>query len=92
MGVKLGGLVEAKKVAIDDLAGRKIAMDGHNVLYQFLAIIRSRQGEPLKDREGRVTSHLSGLIYRNSNLMEAGLRVAYVFDGVPHYPDATAYE
>ena len=84
MGVKLGGLVEAKKFAIDDLAGRKIAMDGHNILYQFLAIIRSRQGEPLKDREGRVTSHLSGLIYRNSNLMEAGLRVAYVFDGVPH--------
>jgi len=84
LGVKLGGLVEAKKVAIDDLAGRKIAMDGHNILYQFLAIIRSRQGEPLKDREGRVTSHLSGLIYRNSNLMEAGLRVAYVFDGVPH--------
>lgn len=84
MGVKLGGLVEAKKFAIDDLAGRKIAMDGHNILYQFLAIIRSRQGEPLKDREGRVTSHLSGLIYRNSNLMEAGLRVAYVFDGMPH--------
>ncbi len=84
MGVKLGGLVEAKKVAIDDLAGRRIAMDGHNILYQFLAIIRSRQGEPLRDREGRVTSHLSGLIYRNSNLMEAGLKVAYVFDGKPH--------
>jgi flap endonuclease-1 len=84
LGVKLGGLVEAKKIAIEDLAGRKVAMDGHNILYQFLAIIRSRQGEPLRDREGRVTSHLSGLIYRNSNLMEAGLKVAYVFDGTPH--------
>ena len=84
MGVKLGGLVEARKFAIPDLAGRKVAMDGHNILYQFLAIIRSRQGDPLRDREGRVTSHLSGLIYRNSNLMEAGLKVAYVFDGTPH--------
>jgi flap endonuclease-1 len=84
LGVKLGGLVEAKKIAIEDLTGRKIAFDGHNILYQFLAIIRSRQGEPLRDREGRVTSHLSGLIYRNSNLMEAGVRVAYVFDGKPH--------
>jgi flap endonuclease-1 len=84
LGVKLAGLVEAKKIAIEDLAGRKIAFDGHNILYQFLAIIRSRQGEPLRDREGRVTSHLSGLIYRNSNLMEAGVRVAYVFDGKPH--------
>ena len=84
MGVKLGGLVEARKVSIDDLAGRRIAIDGHNILYQFLSIIRSRQGEPLKDREGRVTSHLSGLIYRNSNLIEAGIKLAYVFDGRPH--------
>jgi len=84
LGVQLGGLVEAGKVAIGDLAGRSIAFDGHNVLYQFLAIIRGRSGEPLRDREGRVTSHLSGLIYRNSNLIEAGIRVAYVFDGKPH--------
>jgi len=84
LGVQLGGLVEARKISIGDLAGRSIAFDGQNVLYQFLAIIRGRQGEPLRDSEGRVTSHLSGLIYRNSNLMEVGVRVAYVFDGVPH--------
>ncbi len=84
MGVQLGDLVEARKISIGDLAGRSIAFDGQNVLYQFLAIIRGRQGEPLRDSQGRVTSHLSGLIYRNSNLMEAGIRVAYVFDGVPH--------
>ncbi len=76
--------MEARKVAIEDLAGRSVAFDGHNILYQFLAIIRGRDGRPLRDREGRVTSHLSGLIYRNSNLMEAGIRVAYVFDGKPH--------
>ena len=76
--------MEARKVAIEDLAGRSIAFDGHNILYQFLAIIRGRDGRPLRDREGRVTSHLSGLIYRNSNLIEAGIRVAYVFDGKPH--------
>ena len=84
MGVQLGGLVEARKIAIEGLAGRSVAFDGHNILYQFLAIIRGQGGEPLKDRDGRVTSHLSGLIYRNSNLMEAGMRVAYVFDGRPH--------
>jgi flap endonuclease-1 len=84
LGVKLGGLLEAKKVAIEDLAGRQVAFDGHNILYQFLASIRGRTGEPLKDSQGRVTSHLSGLIYRNSSLIEAGVRIAYVFDGVPH--------
>ena len=35
------------------------------------------------DREGRVTSHLSGLLYRTTNLAEHGVRLAYVFDGVP---------
>ncbi len=84
MGVQLGDLVEPRKVSIEDLAGRSIAFDGHNILYQFLAIIRGRQGEHLKDSQGRVTSHLSGLIYRNANLMEAGVRIVYVFDGRPH--------
>jgi len=84
MGVQFGNLVTPRKVSIDDLAGRTIAFDGNNILYQFLAIIRGRQGEPLKDSEGRVTSHLSGLIYRNSNLIEAGIKIVYVFDGRPH--------
>jgi len=84
LGVQLGEIVEAGKVTLENLAGRSIAFDGNNILYQFLAIIRGRMGEPLKDREGRITSHMSGLIYRNSNLMEAGIRVAYVFDGEPH--------
>lgn len=84
MGVKLGDLVEARKIAIDDLAGRAVAFDGNNILYQFLSIIRGRSGEPLRDQHGRVTSHLSGLIYRNSNLMEAGVKIVYVFDGRPH--------
>jgi len=84
VGVKLGDLVEARKLAIDDLAGRAVAFDGNNILYQFLSIIRGRSGEPLRDQHGRVTSHLSGLIYRNSNLMEAGVKIVYVFDGRPH--------
>src|SRR5207248_10858122 len=34
-------------------------------------------------RQGRVTSHLSGLIYRTSNFVEAGIRPVFVFDGEP---------
>lgn len=84
MGVQLGDIIKPRKVSLEDLSGKVIAFDGHNILYQFLAIIRGRSGEPLRDREGRVTSHLSGLLYRNSNLVEAGIKVAYVFDGKPH--------
>jgi len=36
------------------------AIDAFNTLYQFLSIIRQKDGTPLMDRQGRVTSHLSG--------------------------------
>lgn len=59
-------------------------MDGNGELYQFLALIRLRDGTPLKDASGRVTSHLSGLFFRTTRLMaEHGLKLAFVFDGAP---------
>jgi flap endonuclease-1 len=84
LGVQFGDLVEPRKISLDELKGRSIAFDGHNVIYQFLAIIRGQGGEQLMDAQGHVTSHLSGILYRNSNLMEAGVRVVYCFDGKPH--------
>lgn len=60
-----------------------MAIDAYNALYQFLAIIRQPDGTPLKDNSGRVTSHLSGLLYRTSNLVEMGIKPIYVFDGTP---------
>ena len=41
---------------------KAIAIDAFNTIYQFLAIIRGRDGKPLKDYSGNVTSHLSGLL------------------------------
>ncbi len=83
MGVNLRDLVPKTTVSLEDLRGSSIAIDAYNALYQFLAIIRQPDGTPLKDRTGRITSHLSGLLYRTSNLVERGIKVIYVFDGVP---------
>jgi len=83
LGVDLGGIIEKKKIGLEELQGKALAVDGYNALYQFLAIIRGGVGEPLTDRAGRVTSHLSGLFYRTVNLIERGIRVVYVFDGEP---------
>jgi flap endonuclease-1 len=58
-------------------------VDAFNTLYQFLSIIRQQDGTPLKDGSGRTTSHLSGILYRMTNLMEAGAKVVFVFDGEP---------
>lgn len=83
MGINFKDLVPKIQVNLQDLAGKSIAVDAYNALYQFLAIIRQPNGTPLKDCEGRVTSHLSGVLYRTSNLVEMGIRVSYVFDGAP---------
>ncbi len=83
MGVDLADLVPKTKTTLDELSGKTFAVDAYNALYQFLAIIRGPTGAPLMDRQGRVTSHLSGLLYRTTNLAERGIRLAYVFDGKP---------
>ena len=84
MGVKLGDLViDCKRnLKLDSLQGKKVAVDAFNVLYQFVASIRQRDGTPLMDSRGNVTSHLVGLFSRNINLLEKGIKLVYVFDGV----------
>ncbi len=83
MGLNLGDIVAARPREIDDFRGKVVAIDAFNTLYQFLAIIRQPDGTPLKDRRGRITSHLSGLLYRTTNLMQLGVSPAFVFDGEP---------
>jgi flap endonuclease-1 len=83
LGVNLRDIVPKSVVRLEDLSGKSIAIDAYNALYQFLAIIRQPDGTPLKDSSGRITSHLSGLLYRTSNLVELGIKPIYVFDGVP---------
>ncbi|RPI54836.1 MAG: flap endonuclease-1 [Acidobacteria bacterium] len=84
MGVVLTPIITKDTIALSDLRGRTLAVDGNGELYQFLALIRLRDGTPLKDSKGRTTSHLSGLFYRTTRLMaEHGLKLVFVFDGAP---------
>ncbi len=81
MGVDLKPLIDTKPIKLENLRDKVIAVDAYNALYQFLATIRGYTGEPLMDRHGRVTSHLSGLFYRSINLLSLGIKLVYVFDG-----------
>ena len=83
MGIQLGPLLETRRINIEELSGQRIAIDGFNVLYQFLTSIRQADGSLLTDTEGRVTSHLSGILFRFSKLVQNGLRLCIVFDGKP---------
>jgi flap endonuclease-1 len=84
VGVVLTPIVTRETLSLSALRGRTLAVDGNGELYQFLALIRLRDGTPLKDSTGRITSHLSGLFYRTTRLIaEHGVNLAFVFDGAP---------
>jgi flap endonuclease-1 len=85
MGIKINELVKEVKrtITFENLFNKKIAIDAFNTIHQFLAIIRQKDGTPLKDYNGNVTSHLSGLFYRTINFIEHNIKPIYVFDGEP---------
>jgi len=81
MGVAFKDLIVSNEISIDDLNNKILAVDAYNTIFQFLTTIRSRDGSPLMDSKGRVTSHLVGLFSRTANLMQKGLKLIFVFDG-----------
>ena len=81
MGLQIGEIISKKEISFSDLKGKTIAVDAFNAIYQFLTTIRQPDGTPLKDSGGNVTSHLSGLFYRNMKLITEGVKLIYVFDG-----------
>src|SRR5205809_7667294 len=81
MGINLADIVSSEPRTLEDFAGKILAIDAFNTLYQFLAIIRQPDGTPLMDHEGRVTSHLSGIIYRVSNFVAASISPRSSSDG-----------
>ena len=84
MGVLLTPIIHKKELSLDDLRGKSFAVDAFNIIYQFLSLIRTRDGTPLKDSSGNTTSHLVGLAYRTTRLIsDYNIRVVFVFDGRP---------
>ena len=83
MGIKLGPLLETRPIKMEELTNQKVAIDGYNILYQFLSSIRQADGNLLTDSDGRVTSHLSGIFFKLSNLVDNGIKPCIIFDGKP---------
>ena len=84
MGVNLTPIILKRTLSINDLRGKSLAIDANNYLYQFLALIRTPNGMPLKDKKGNITSHLAGLLFRSTRLIQDyGIRLVFVFDGKP---------
>lgn len=81
MGLQFKELIVKKEISIKELKGKVLAVDSMNLLYQFLTTIRAPDGSVFTNSKGQVTSHLIGLFYRTTSLMEEGLKLVFVFDG-----------
>jgi flap endonuclease-1 len=84
MGLKFKDIVSSHEIKLNDLKGKIVALDASNTIYQFLSSIRQADGTPLMDHDGNITSHLSGILYRTSSLVDNGIKPVYIFDGKPH--------
>ena len=83
MGLDLKPLLIRDKTKLELFSNKLEAIAAYNAKYQFLAIIRGPEGLHLSDAQGRVTSHITGLFYRNINFLSLGIKPVYVFDGKP---------
>jgi flap endonuclease-1 len=84
LGVNLTPIIVKRVTSLEALSGKSMAVDAFNVLHQFLALIRTRDGTPLSDPQGRVTSHLVGLVFRTTRLIaDYRMGLVFVFDGRP---------
>ncbi|RJS67782.1 flap endonuclease-1 [Candidatus Bathyarchaeota archaeon] len=84
MGVYLTPIVIKRVLTLRSLGGKLLAVDANNYLYQFLSLIRMRDGSPLRDSRGNITSHLVGLLHRTTRLIcDYKISLVFVFDGEP---------
>jgi len=81
MGLNIRDIIPKKEIELESLKGETLCVDAFNTLYQFLSGIRQMDGTPLMDDNKKITSHLSGTLYRNIALLEQGIKLVYVFDG-----------
>lgn len=89
MGIKnLSKLIKAeakdsiKEIHFNNIHMCKIAIDTSIILYQYVIAIRSR-GSDLTTSDGRITSHIHGIVNKALGLVEKGVLPVFIFDGKP---------
>jgi flap endonuclease-1 len=83
MGVQFNELIPKKEISLKDLKNKTVAIDSMNILYQFLSSIRLRDGSPLRNSKGEITSTYNGIFYKNVYMLENDITPVWIFDGKP---------
>lgn len=83
MGTRIWQLIPntiKKKIHIQDISGKVVAVDGSNLVVRYLLKIR-RNNELLVDKRGYPISHLIGLGYFTANVYKYNIKAILIFDG-----------
>jgi flap endonuclease-1 len=84
MGVNLRSLFPSHAIPVGWYHGKRIAVDAHNVAFRYLTSIRGRDGDTLRNPEGRAIGHVLGFLGLVRHLREQGAEPVFVWDGEVH--------
>jgi len=71
-----------KHVGLYTMKDRRVAIDTSIFLYKSLMNVRSK-GDYLRNKDGKVVSHIQGLYYKTNQYLSFGITPIYIFDGKP---------
>ena len=71
-----------KPLNIEQLKGKRIAIDTSIILYQYVSAVRS-SGSDLTNTDNKSTSHIMGILTKTLNYLKAGIIPIHIFDGSP---------
>ena len=69
-------------VGLYTMKGKRVAVDTSIFLYKSLMNVRSK-GDYLRNKDGKVVSHIQGLYYKTNQYLTFGITPIYIFDGKP---------
>ena len=69
-----------KSIKLSDLKYKKIVLDASLIIYQYVIAIRSTGADLLSD-DGKITTHILGIINKTVMLLNNNIIPIYVFDG-----------
>ena len=67
---------------LKDYRGKTIVLDASMIIYQFVIAIRNT-GNDLENSEGKMTTHIIGVINKALMLLKNDIIPIFVFDGKP---------
>lgn len=84
MGVNLRDLFPQHPVPPDWYSGKRIAIDGNNLAFRYLAAMRGPDGGPLRNAQGRAIGPVVGYVNLVRHLRERGAEPIVIWDGEVH--------